>query len=41
MRDRVLDAASDRHGRSCTVERHALLGVNASDAAQRHCLGRE
>lgn len=39
MLDRVLDAASDRQGPSRPVERHALLAVNASDAAQRHYLG--
>lgn len=37
--DRVLDAASDRRGRHTPVERHRLLAVNATDAAQRHYLG--
>ncbi len=39
MLDRVLDAASDRSGRVRRVERHAVLAVNATDAAQRHYLG--
>ena len=37
--DRVLDAASDRSGRHTPVERHRVLAVYATDAAQRHYLG--
>ncbi|MBO9712618.1 alpha/beta hydrolase [Sphingomonas sp.] len=38
--DRLLDTASDRHGRPRTPrEARALLAVNATDAAQAHYLG--
>lgn len=37
--DRVLDAAADRKGRTrAPVDAHALLAINATDAAQRHYL---
>jgi predicted alpha/beta hydrolase family esterase len=40
--DRVLDAASDRHGNPRTAaDARSLLAINATDAAQTHYLGGE